>query len=130
MMTEYQGWSYCTSQGYPKYQQVNNSFYWNNSSKTPGLNCTSGSCTSCNQYDSTYIQLNRDYWLPTTGLAANRPGTCSLNTYYAATDTSAIYKCNPANTWTASYTPYTYPHPLRAAEWASLSHLNGFKSLP
>jgi hypothetical protein len=24
-----------------------------------------------------------------------------------------LYKCTAINTWTAYYTPYTYPHPLR-----------------
>lgn len=84
-MTEYQGWSYCTVQNYPKYQQINKSYYWNNTSSgtdlVPSLLCTSGNCTSClpAQYDSTYIQLNRDYWL------SEKPG----------------------------YVPYAYPHPLR-----------------
>jgi hypothetical protein len=115
-MTEYQGWSYCTSGGYPKPQQVNNSYYWSNTvggaSATPTLYCTSGSCTSCGQYDSTYIQLNRDYWLPTSGSDANKPSTCSVGARYGATDTGKLYACNSANVWTAIYTPYTYPHPL------------------
>ena len=53
------------------------------------------------------------------GLLSARPATCSAgpggNTPgvgYWATDTSTLYVCNPTNTWTAHYTPYTYPHPL------------------
>lgn len=53
------------------------------------------------------------------GLAAARPSTCTAgpggNTPgvgYWATDTNTLYVCNPTNTWTVYYTPYTYPHPL------------------
>ena len=28
----------------------------------------------------------------------------------------ALYKCTAPNTWTAYYTPYTYPHPLRSGD--------------
>lgn len=116
-MTEYQGWSYCTSSPYPKPQQVNNSYYWGNtaggSAMTPSLLCTSGGCSSCNQNDSMYIQLNRDYWLPSSGLDASKPSTCSVGARYGATDTGKLYACNTTNVWTTIYTPYTYPHPLR-----------------
>jgi hypothetical protein len=116
-ITEYQGWSYCTAAGYPKPQQVNKSFYWNNKVNgnplAPTIYCTSGSCTSCvpPQYDSSYIQLNRDYWLPTSGLDTSKPGSCTEGDYYAATDTERLYLCQ-SNTWTLYYQPYTYPHPL------------------
>jgi hypothetical protein len=53
------------------------------------------------------------------GLLSARPSTCTAgpggNTPgvgYWATDTNALYVCNPTNTWTVYYTPYTYPHPL------------------
>jgi len=53
------------------------------------------------------------------GLLSARPSTCTagpggntLGVGYWATDTSTLYVCNPTNTWTAYYTPYTYPHPL------------------
>jgi hypothetical protein len=58
------------------------------------------------------------------GTFANRPSTCTAGTdpaqgniaapgvAYWATDQSTLYVCNPTNTWTAYYTPYTYPHPL------------------
>ncbi len=59
------------------------------------------------------------------GLLSARPSTCAAGTDpatggsamgagYWATDTNTLYVCNPANTWTAYYTPYTYPHPLTA----------------
>lgn len=60
------------------------------------------------------------------GTLANRPSTCTAGpggTYYTsptgsygvayfATDTNTLYVCTATNTWTAVYTPYTYPHPL------------------
>jgi hypothetical protein len=122
-MTEYQGWSYCTSAPYPKPQQVNSSFYWNNSIPNPSLYCPSGGCTSCNQYDSTYIQQNRDFWYPTAGPSASRPASCAANSYYGTTDTDVIYKCGAGSTWTVAFQPYTYPHPLRGSSLPSPSNL-------
>jgi hypothetical protein len=53
------------------------------------------------------------------GLLSARPSTCTAgpggNTPgvgYWATDTNTLYVCNPTNTWTVYYTPFTYPHPL------------------
>lgn len=62
------------------------------------------------------------------GLLASRPSTCTAGpggTYgrsptgsygvaYFATDQNTLYVCTATNTWTAVYTPYTYPHPLIA----------------
>lgn len=66
------------------------------------------------------------------GTLANRPATCTTGVGYWATDQSCsdltgmvgsnpttpisgtLYKCTDTNTWTAYYTPYTYPHPLRS----------------
>jgi hypothetical protein len=62
------------------------------------------------------------------GTFANRPATCTTGVAYWATDRGGnwntanadandgcLYKCTGTNTWAAScsYTPYTYPHPLR-----------------
>lgn len=54
-----------------------------------------------------------------SGLLSARPSTCTAgaggNTPgvgYWATDESKLYVCTATNTWTAYYTPYTYPHPL------------------
>lgn len=35
---------------------------------------------------------------------------------YFATDENILYLCTSTNTWTAIYTPYTYPHPLNVPE--------------
>jgi len=58
------------------------------------------------------------------GTLARRPTTCTPHVGYWATDTGTwntydsqqgtLYTCTATNTWTPSYTPYTYPHPLTA----------------
>ena len=74
------------------------------------------------------------------GTLANRPTTCTptpealdagrggvgywatdAGTWKTATpsqgvdvDNGVLYHCSATNTWTVQYTPYTYPHPLRA----------------
>jgi hypothetical protein len=40
------------------------------------------------------------------------PGGNTNGVAYWATDEQKLYVCNPTNTWTLYYTPYTYPHPL------------------
>jgi chitodextrinase len=35
---------------------------------------------------------------------------------YWATDQNTLYQCTATNTWTAYYTPYTYPHPLTGSD--------------
>ncbi len=65
------------------------------------------------------------------GTLVNLPSTCTVNQGYWATTQSCsdltgmvgsnptspiagtLYKCTSPNTWTALYTPFTYPHPLR-----------------
>ena len=54
------------------------------------------------------------------GTLTNRPATCTTSSLelgggvgYWATDTNTLYRCSAANTWTAHYQPYPYPHPLQ-----------------
>ncbi len=67
----------------------------------------------------------------TCGTLANLPAICTTGQGYWATNQSCsdltgmvgvnpttpisgtLYKCTATNTWTAYYTPYTYPHPIR-----------------
>lgn len=89
------------------------------------------------------IAENVDYWTDKgaafdgssgvgCGTFATIPPTCTTGVGYWATTQSCtaltgqigkapttplsgtLYKCTSPNTWTAYYTPYTYPHPLRA----------------
>jgi len=58
------------------------------------------------------------------GIISRRPGTCTTGVGYWATDEGEwdssngatadgrLYLCTSTNTWTLSYTPYTYPHSL------------------
>lgn len=67
------------------------------------------------------------------GTLALRPTTCTTGVGYWATDQGAwntsgnsfgqgvLYKCTATNTWTASYTPYMYPHPLDIGSGVSLT---------
>jgi hypothetical protein len=100
----------------------------------------SSNCSFWTNFDAG-ITANRDYFLgyqnnncPASstgsctggvgvGTLASRPASCSANPMtfpagnspgvgYWATDTNTLYVCKSANTWTAYYTPYTYPHPL------------------
>lgn len=99
-----------------------------------------GSVVTADNYENNMLQ-NRDWYTDVgasctaggtctsgigTGLSTNKPTTCTAGlggTYYTsptgsygvgfwATDNSTLYVCTSANTWTAVYTPYTYPHPL------------------
>jgi len=67
-------------------------------------------------------QYGRDMILGFSG--SSLPGTCSSYDFFwktnegewdstnGSTPDGRGYQCNPANTWTLYYTPYTYPHPL------------------
>jgi hypothetical protein len=62
-------------------------------------------------------------WGPT----ADRPTTCTPAVGYWATDanggTGELYQCTATNTWTAHYTPYTYPHPLTVTSTSPATNL-------
>ncbi len=83
---------------------------------------------------SSIIAANRDYYDYTanftgasgvgSGTLAAIPSTCTTGVAYWATDQGSwnlsgngfgqgvLYQCSATNTWTAYYTPYTYPDPL------------------
>ena len=103
---------------------------------------------------ASYIAANRDYYQQVVsfdgtsgtgcGALGARPATCTAGVGYWATAQSCsdltgmvgatpstpiagtLYKCTATDTWTAYYTPYTYPHPLRQAYWGTISTPKGF----
>ena len=105
---------------------------------TPGF----GWVAVANDGSSTRILANRDFYAEVSqsaqssqtspfngtsgtgyGTLANRPTTCTPYVGYWATDQGTwntsgsggqgeLFICTATNTWTLSYTPYTYPHPL------------------
>jgi hypothetical protein len=93
-----------------QYDTVRNTYDWHNTyGSSSGLeNPATEQCTQ----GCSIILLNVNYWYPSFGLEANRPSSCSANTFWASTDTERIFKCTSANTWTTYYQSYTYPHPL------------------
>lgn len=93
--------------------------------------------------DTAKLIPNRDFYNYTSsfngtsgvgsGTLANRPATCTTGVAYWATDQGnwntsgngfgqgVLYQCSATNTWTAYYTPYTYPHPLEGGTATSLA---------
>lgn len=82
------------------------------------------------------------------GCGASLPGSCTVGTAFWLSDQSCsavprgsygknpttpisgmLYRCTSTNTWTAYYTPYTYPHPLRTGDTAAISAPKGFKAV-
>jgi len=47
------------------------------------------------------------------------PGGNTPGVGFWETDTQTLYVCNPTNTWTTYYQPYTYPHPLTQSSSAT-----------
>ena len=104
-------------------QRLSPVYWWNNTdSNNFGSQITTINVATS---DTGYIQSERDYYTYMSsfdgtagvgrGLLANRPATCAPLTAYFATDTSTLYQCSSANTWTAYYSAYTYPHPLQGS---------------
>jgi len=124
--------------GYPASYQIGRgknqtlvpTYIWLKDSDMPfGVSECDGACPG------EQIVPNRDYYLETgsfngtsgmgVGTIANRPSTCTTGVAYWATDEGSwragypgtsgrLYIATATNTWTLSYTPYTYPHPLRS----------------
>jgi hypothetical protein len=64
---------------------------------------------------ATMVQENRDFYAASTGTSAPT-GACTPRAGYFATGVGqhgTLYQCTATNVWTAYYTPYTYPHPIR-----------------
>jgi hypothetical protein len=108
--------------------EINNTYVFNNTTNGTMQNMVLGTEQNCG------IAENSNWWnynpsfngATGIGRGATAPtGSCMVGTgYWAAstptptTDPNVIqkgtfYKCTATNVWTAYYTPYTYPHPLR-----------------
>jgi hypothetical protein len=113
---------------YPCPGMINNSYVFNNgASQSVGIKTDGGLNPSVS-----YVLEDRDYWDDvgggdtnfTSDVAANRPGTCTVDDCYWETDTRKLYRCTSTNTWTFVYEPFTYPHPLTRTTGISFSGAN------
>lgn len=120
------------------YKVINNNYWFNNKINLTGEYFANRATADLNCAGLTGIPtLGRDIFSNNTtpgvscGTLANLPEACDVGQGYWATNQSCsdltgmvgkdpanpiqgtLYKCTATNTWTAYYTPYTYPHPLR-----------------
>lgn len=112
---------------------VTNSYYWSNT--VDGSTLYSGDsrydvtdcCNAIDENDDYYIQVSSFNGTVGVGVGTRSQmdaiSTCTNGVGYWVTDEGTwntsgsgeqgrLYKCN-SNSWVLSYTPYTYPHPLR-----------------
>ena len=119
------------------HQVLDPTYVWDNSYTSAGYSpegFVSNVATGESDNVDYYQDFNSNYgetgsWNGTAGIniSASAPsgnctaGTDSMTSSAAPgvgwwdTSNNTLYVCNPTNTWTAYYTPYTYPHPLTQA---------------
>ncbi len=105
-------------------QHISDTYSWNNL-KNGGGNNVATRVTQTYDYGGGHVvpTINKEFWYQGAafdgtsgvgiGLLSARPTTCTAGVGYWATDTKTLYRATATNVWTAYYTPFTYPHPLR-----------------
>lgn len=126
-------WSHTTTPAWN--QEVKPAYFWSNSKSSASVQGGPGPISvsvDTEQRSPVHIVANRDFYTATAnfngtsgvgvGPLGSRPVTCTTGVAYWATDQGEwnstngvpdgrLFKCTATNTWTAYYTPYTYPHP-------------------
>lgn len=106
--------------------QVTNSYFWNNTMGGTVLDATlnTASCSAAENaqwynYDSTFdgtTGIGRGTATPssscTTGVGYWKATTATPTVDSSVIQAGTFYKATATDTWTAYYTPFTYPHPL------------------
>jgi hypothetical protein len=81
-----------------------NSEYWNYNSGCTASSCSSGIGTGTSPPTGS-CTAGVGYWVASTPTATTNPSVIQNGVFY---------KCTSTNNWQPYFTPYTYPHPLRA----------------
>lgn len=106
------------------------------------LDCRAGTQSGCTTFTGASTPGSATVGGVGSGLKSARPTTCTVGVGYWATDEGNwnhsgsgpqgnLYICTATNTWTLSYTPFTYPHPLVNTSVVTTANavLNGKASL-
>jgi hypothetical protein len=108
--------------------EVNNTYFWNNSDdgsiSSAAINTASCGVTENTDFFNYNASFNGSTGIgrgtsapggsATTGVAYWVASTATPTTNSAVIQAGTLYKATAPNTYTAYYTPYTYPHPLLA----------------
>lgn len=95
----------------PERQLRNNTdyFLYTTTACVAGGACTEG--TGCGSSLPTTCTRGTGFWLTSQSCSSVPTGSYGMSP--STPIAGALYRCDPVNTWTSHYTPYTYPHPLR-----------------
>jgi len=102
------------SAGEPRWHnnQLEPVYLWSNNFTPPF-----GSSYVGSPIGASLIQQNRDWYYDYNGATGVRtgtslPSTCAPLQAFWNSSTNTLFQCATANTWSAYYQPFTYPHPL------------------
>ena len=104
-------------------QHVSDTYFWGNGQNGHLVNTTIGETIDYGGSTGIVPRKNAHFWDQdpnfdgTSGVGvgplANRPTRGVVGVAYWATDVIKLYKWTANGRWEESYTPFTYPHPLR-----------------